>query len=58
MQQNQPTWKNKIEKMKNKTSAIEPCAFTTEKSKVQHLDTDIARSVFNNNYSSFNFVQK
>ena len=24
-----------------KNTAIEPCAFTTDKSKVQHLDTDI-----------------
>ena len=27
---------------KNKNPAIEPCAFTTDKSKVQRLDTDIA----------------
>ena len=27
---------------KNKNPAIEPCAFTTYKSKVQRLDTDIA----------------
>ena len=27
---------------KTKNPAIEPCAFTTDKSKVQSLDTDIA----------------
>ena len=27
---------------KNKNPAIEPCTFTTDKSKVQRLDTDIA----------------
>ena len=27
---------------KNKNPAIEPCAFTTDKTKVQRLDTDIA----------------
>ena len=27
---------------KNKNPAIKPCAFTTDKSKVQRLDTDIA----------------
>ena len=32
-------WQNGRE---NKNPAIEPCAFTTDKSKVQRLDTDIA----------------
>ena len=57
---------------KNKSPAIEPCAFRTDNSKVQRLDTDIANiplpdygsnviqnfsgSVFNN--CTINFVQK
>ena len=42
---------------KNKNPAIEPCAFTTDKSKVQRLDTDIAnRTAESRNFWLIKFV--
>ena len=44
---------------KNKNPAIEPCTFTTDKSKVQRLDTDIANyPLLADKICTINFVQK
>ena len=44
---------------KNKKAAIEPCTFTTDKSKVQRLDTDIANMTAESlNFSQIKFAEK
>ena len=44
---------------KNKNPAIEPCAFTTDKSKVQRLDTDMANMMAESlNFWLIKFVEE